>query len=170
MTTEIEKRYWAIASSYHELKAEAEKRVVRWKYSNGQLWSHLPEPNPPLTTEEVGDANKAKYWFGYDSMNRVVCIRRFDDFTAYKQNPKRPKELPQPFPARAPGGKDGRIGAMPGRGLPGHRGSRLPDTSPDRRGRREASVGFAAPRFAGAGQRAAEGRNTRGAVMGNNQA
>lgn len=100
MTTEIEKRYRAIASSYDELKAEAEKRVVRWKYSNGQLWSHLAEPNPPLTTEEVGDANNAKYWFGYDSMNRVVCIRRFDEFTAYKQNPKRPKELPQPFPAR----------------------------------------------------------------------
>lgn len=85
MTTEIEKRYRSTADSYHDLKAEAEKSAVRWKHSNGLLWDYTP--GVVLTKETISDSKKANYSFGYDSKNRVVCIRHFDDFLEYKHQP-----------------------------------------------------------------------------------
>jgi hypothetical protein len=63
MTTEIEKCYQANADSYHHLKAEAEKQVVRWRHSKGELWTH--DPFVKLTTDEVDDSKDAKYSYGH---------------------------------------------------------------------------------------------------------
>jgi hypothetical protein len=98
MATEIEKRYKATANSYAELKGEAEKRVVRWRYSNGHLWHYAPEA--PLTTEEETEPDRAKYWFGYDCNDHVACVREYNELTAYRRDPARPEELPKPVRVR----------------------------------------------------------------------
>lgn len=82
MITEIEKRFRSTANAYHDLKFEAEKSAVRWRHSDGLLWDYTP--GVALTTEEVRDADKAGYSFGYDKKNRVVCIRHFDNFLEYE--------------------------------------------------------------------------------------
>jgi hypothetical protein len=98
MSTEIERRYRAVAKQYEELKAEAERLVVRWRYSNGHLWHY--EPEAQLTTDEVGEQEQAKHWFGYDCNNRVVCLRQYDELTAYRRDPARPDELAKPVRIR----------------------------------------------------------------------
>lgn len=51
--SKLKQRYAAERDAYSELKALVEPQVVRWRYSNGFLWSHDHCQQDILTTEEA---------------------------------------------------------------------------------------------------------------------
>jgi hypothetical protein len=74
--SKLKQRYAAECNTYSELKALVEPQVVRWRYSNGLLWSHAHCQQDILTTEEA-DPEQAQNAYGYDADGRVVCVRQF---------------------------------------------------------------------------------------------
>jgi hypothetical protein len=74
--SKLKQRYAAERDAYSELKALVEPQIVRWRYSNGFLWSHAHCQQDILTTEEAAP-EQAQRAYGYDADGRVICVRSF---------------------------------------------------------------------------------------------
>ena len=99
MFQDIKSRLQETLGQDEAIKESAERSVVAWRYSLGQLWDYQPEwqgvKRLYITTEETSNADEAKYAYGYDAQGRVVCTRHYGVIFTYKHYPNRgPEKIP----------------------------------------------------------------------------